>query len=171
MAKSQLQAEQAVLKAQYEGDPGTAKVTLTAEGSEELDARACSVEVGGAIHEVQLHEGVGGPGTAACSGDLLLGSLAACSQLTAQAVADSFGVEEDVNIEVSVEGDLDLRGTLGLGDVPVGFQDIRMTVTVEGNIEAETVDALQTYTEEYCVVYQTLENLSGVETEWRTNSV
>ena len=34
---------------------------------------------------------MGGPGTGACSGDLLLGALAACAQLTGQMVADGHG--------------------------------------------------------------------------------
>ncbi|MBA3236434.1 MAG: OsmC family protein [Chloroflexi bacterium] len=68
--------------------------------------------------------GVGGAGTAACSGDLLLGALAAWAQLTCQLVAANMGLE-GVAVSVEVEGDLDLRGTLGTPDVPVGFEAIR----------------------------------------------
>ena len=167
MSEPDLQEAQAPLKERYESDPEAARITLSAAGHEQDDVRACSVEVGQAIYEAELHEGAGGPGTAACSGDLLLGALAACSQLTTQAVADSFGVGEAVDIGVEVEGDLDLRGTLGLDPaVPVGFDDIRMTVTVEGDIDEETLDALRTYSERYCVVYQTLQQTPGVETVW-----
>ena len=70
-------------------------------------------DLGRAIYEAQAHTGVGGPGTAACSGDLLLGALAACAQLTCQMVATAMGLEVE-RIEATVEGDLDLRGTLGL---------------------------------------------------------
>lgn len=126
-----LREAQAPLKEQYEQDPEQARVTLTATGEEVDDTRACSVDIGRAIYDAELHEGVGGPGTAACSGDLLLGALAACTQLTAQAVAESFGIDPKISVEV--DGDLDLRGTLGLGDdVPVGFDDIRLTVNIEG---------------------------------------
>ncbi|WP_241991861.1 OsmC family protein, partial [Halorubrum sp. SS7] len=70
----------------------------------------------------------------ACSGDLLLGALAACSQLTAQAVAESFGVDADVEVEAS--GDLDLRGTMGVDDeAPVGFKDLRLDVAVDGDVD------------------------------------
>jgi OsmC-like protein len=73
---------------------------------------------------VQDHSGVGGAGTAACSGDLLLGALAACAQLTRQMVAAALAVPVE-GIEVTVEGDLDLRGTLGVvKDMPAGFQAI-----------------------------------------------
>ena len=56
-------------------------------------------------------KGVGGAGAGACSGDLLLGALAACAQITCQMVAAAMGILTE-RIEVTVEGDLDLRGTL-----------------------------------------------------------
>lgn len=165
MAESDLQDAQAPLKEEYEDDPDAAKITLTATGEQQDDVRSCNVDIGRAIYEAELHEGAAGPGTGACSGDLLLGALAACAQLTAQAVADAFDVDADVGVEVS--GDMDLRGTLGMDrDVPVGFEDIRLDVTVAGEIEADTAAALQKYTERYCVVYQTLQNPPGIEADW-----
>jgi len=164
MSESDLREEQAPLKERYEQEPDAAKITLTAAGEQHDDVRACSVDIGRAIYEAELHEGAGGPGSAACSGDLLLGALAACSQLTAQAVTENFGVDVDVGVEV--DGDLDLRGTMGVDDVPVGFEDIRLNLTVAGEVDDETEEAIRTYTEKYCVVYQTLENPPGVETDW-----
>ena len=158
-----LRERQAPLKETYETDPKAAQVTLTATG-EAADATACSVEVGEAVYEAQLHEGAGGSGTAACSGDLLLGALAACSQLTAQAVIENFGVDADVSI--SVEGDLDLRGTMGVADVPVGFQDIRVDATLSGDLAPETAASIRDATERYCVVYRTLADSPDVTTEW-----
>ena len=73
---------------------------------------ACSVDIGRAIYQAEAHQGVGGAGTGACSGDLLLGALAACAQITCQMVAAAMGIPTE-RIEVTVEGDLDLRGTLG----------------------------------------------------------
>lgn len=165
MSDVDLQQEQAPLKAEYETNPDAAQITLTATGEEQDDVRACSVDIGRAIYEAELHEGAGGPGAAACSGDLLLGALAACSQLTAQAVAENFGIDVDIRVEAS--GDLDLRGTLGIdSDVPVGFEDIRVDIVVEGDIEADTRAALEKYTERYCVVYQTLIDPPAVATSW-----
>jgi len=165
MADTDLREEQKPLKERYERDPDAAKITLTATGEEQDDARSCSVDIGRAIYEAELHEGAGGPGSGACSGDLLLGALAACSQLTAQAVAENFGV--DIDIAVEVQGDLDLRGTMGVDDdVPVGFEDIRLDITAAGDVDKDTQEAIQNYTEKFCVVYQTLENPPDVETEW-----
>jgi len=165
MTETDLREEQEPLKAEYERNPDAARITLTATGEQQDDARSCSVDIGRAIYEAQLHEGAGGPGSGACSGDLLLGALAACSQLTAQAVVGNFGVDADVSVEAS--GDLDLRGTMGVDDdVPVGFEDIRLHVSVEGDIEEETREAIERYTEQYCVVYQTLQNPPEIETNW-----
>jgi uncharacterized OsmC-like protein len=164
MSGDDLRERQAPLKDRYADDPEAAKVTLSASGAEAADATACSVEVGEAVYEAELHEGAGGSGTAACSGDLLLGALAACSQLTAQAVVENFGVDADVT--VTVEGDLDLRGTMGVADVPVGFQAIRMDVTLAGDLDPETAASVRDATERYCVVYRTLTDSPGVETEW-----
>jgi uncharacterized OsmC-like protein len=165
MAENSLQEEQSPLKSQYQDDPETAEITLSATGTEQADVRSCDVDIGRAVYEAQLHEGAAGPGTGACSGDLLLGALAACSQLTAQAVADAFGL--DVSVETEVSGDLDLRGTLGIDeDVPVGFEGIRMETTVQGDVDSDTAAALQRATEKYCVVYQTLVATPTMETDW-----
>src|SRR5262245_5829730 len=121
-----LRSIQRPLKDQYRRDPGSAKITLQARSSQVSTPMACSVDIGRAIYEAEAHSGVGGPGSAACSGDLLLGALAACAQITCQLVATAMGVPVE-RIEVLAEGDLDLRGTLGLSpDAPVGFSDIRL---------------------------------------------
>jgi uncharacterized OsmC-like protein len=59
-------------------------------------------------HQAEAHKGVGGAGAGACSGDLLLGALAACAQITCQMVATAMGIPTE-RIEVTVEGDLDLE--------------------------------------------------------------
>src|SRR5206468_9528408 len=91
---------------------------------------SCSVDIGRAIYNAEAHQGVGGAGTGACSGDLLLGALAACAQITCQMVAAAMGIPTE-SIEVTVEGALDLRGTLGISkDVPVGFESIQVRFDV-----------------------------------------
>jgi uncharacterized OsmC-like protein len=71
-------------------------------------------------------------------------------------------------IEVTVMGDLDLRGTLGLSkDVPVGFESIQLHFDVAApNATAEQLRALQEKTEQYCVVMQTLVRPPTIHTEW-----
>jgi len=90
------------------------------------------VDIGRAIYHAEAHKGVGGGGTGACSGDFLLGALAACAQITCQMVAAAMGIPTERIEEVTVEGDLDLRGTLGISkDVLVGFESIHLHFDVD----------------------------------------
>ena len=155
------------LKEQYRRDPGSSRITLTAKGGETDTPLSCSVDIGRAIYDAQAHKGVGGAGTAACSGDLLLGALAACAQLTCQLVATAMGVPTQ-KIGVTVDGDLDLSGTLGISkDVPVGFEAIRVTFDIDApEATAEQLQALHEKTEQYCVVFQTLTHPPQIASEW-----
>ena len=162
-----LRSLQKPLKDRYRADPESSRITLRAEGSQAGAPVACSVDIGRAIYGAQAHAGVGGPGTAACSGDLLLGALAACGQITCQMVAAAMGVPAE-RIAVVVEGDLDLSGTLGVSkDVPVGFAEIRVRFDVEApGASTDQLRALREKTEQYCVVMQTLVRPPAVRTEW-----
>ena len=124
------------------------------------------MDLGRAIYEAQAHPGVGGAGTGACSGDLLLGALAACAQLTCQMVATAMGIETE-RIEVIVEGDLDLRGTLGLDrEVGAGFDAIRLRFEIDApGASEEQLASLHEKTERYCTVLQTLRNAPAIESE------
>ena len=75
-------------------------------------------------------------------------------------------------INVSVEGDLDLQGTLGLSkDVPVGFQNIRMIFDVRApQATTEQLNALRAKTEQYCVVMQTLQHPPKIENKWESQA-
>ena len=162
-----LKSIQKPLKERYRSDPGSSRITLKAQGSQETTPIACSVDIGRAVYEAQAHAGVGGAGTAACSGDLLIGALAACAQITCQMVATAMGIPTD-RIEVAVEGELDLAGTLGVSrTVPVGFETIRLRFDVAAPLAtAEQLAALRAKTEQYCVVMQSLAHPPKLETEW-----
>jgi uncharacterized OsmC-like protein len=150
-----LRDRQRPLKEQYRSDPGSALVTLRAEGSLDDSDVACSVQTGRALVEAGLHPATGGDGTLACSGDMLLEALVACAGVTLRAVATNRGIE--VSGTVRAEGDLDFRGTLGLDrDTPVGFVAIRLIFDLASAAPAEEIDALIETTRRYCVVFQTL---------------
>jgi uncharacterized OsmC-like protein len=161
-----LKSVQTPLKEGYREDPGQAHITLTARGSQVDTPVGCSVDIGRALYEAQAHSGVGGAGTAACSGDLLLGALAACAQITCQMVAASMELPVK-RIEVEVQGDLDLRGTLGVDrEADVGFEEIRARFEIDApDASEEDLEALMRKTERYCVVLQTLEGKPRLETE------
>ena len=164
MDSAELKAAQAPLKARYREEPGAALVTLRAEGTLGDESVSCSVSTGRALVEAGLHPATGGTGLLACSGDMLLEALVACAGVTLRAVATSLGL--DVHGTVHAEGDLDFRGTLGVGKDeggPVGFTAIRLRfelVHVEG---AAALAKLIELTERYCVVFQTL--IGGVSVE------
>jgi uncharacterized OsmC-like protein len=154
---SELRERQAPIKERYREEPNAARITLSAHGSQGADAVACSVDVGRLIQEAEAHVGVGGPGTGACSGDLLLGALAACAQVTCQMVAAAMGIEAE-RIEITAEGEIDLRGTLGVSrEAPVGFEAIRLRFEIDASEASdEEIASLIEKTERYCTVLQTL---------------
>jgi uncharacterized OsmC-like protein len=156
------------LRDRYRREPGSAGIVLRADASLADTPLACSVDIGRAVYDAQAHGGVGGAGTGACSGDLLLGALAACAQITCQMVAESMGLR-GARIEVSASGELDLRGTLGMDrEVPVGFRSIRTDFRVEApEASSDELAALARKTERYCVVMQTLAAPPALETGWR----
>ena len=156
---------QAPIKEHYREAPDAAWVTLRATGAQTGDAMSCSVDLGRALYAAGAHAGVGGSGGAACSGDLVLAALAACAQITCQMVAANMGLES-VRVAVTVEGDLDLRGTLGTPDVPVGFQSIRLRFDLTGDVRADRLEKLKERTEKYCVVLQTLMTAPPISTAW-----
>lgn len=162
-----LRSIQKPFKEKYRSDGNSARITLKAQGNQTETPMSCSVDIGRALYQAEAHTGVGGAGTAACSGDLLLGALAACAQITCQMVATAMGVPTK-HIEVQVEGDLDLRGTLGMSkEVPVGFETIRMRFEIDApEATAEQIQALREKTEQYCVVMQTLTRPPQVEVDW-----
>ena len=162
-----LRSVQQPLKEQYRREPGSSRITLKAKGSEAATPMACSVDLGRALYQAEAHTGVGGTGTAACSGDLLLGALAACAQITCQMVATAMGIPTE-HIEVTVEGDLDLAGTLGVSkEALVGFDHIRVRFDIRApQATAEQLSRLREKTEQYCVVMQTLLRPPDMRTEW-----
>ncbi len=166
-----LKSIQRPLRERYTADPAASKITLRAKGSETGTPLACSIDIGRAIYHAEAHAGVGGTGAAACSGDLLLGALAACAQITCQMVATSMGLSLE-RVAATVEGELDLRGTLGLAkDVPVGFESIRLRFDVHApGATADQLRSLQEKTERYCVVAQTLLRPPKLQTDWACDS-
>jgi uncharacterized OsmC-like protein len=162
-----LRSLQKPLKEQYRNNPNTSLITLRAKGGQTDIPVTCSVDIGRAVYQAEAHKGVGGGGTGACSGDLLLGALAACAQITCQMVAAAMSIPTE-RIEVMVEGDLDLRGTLGIAkDVPVGFESIHLHFKVAAPAATpEQLRGLREKTEQYCVVMQTLLRPPSLRTEW-----
>jgi uncharacterized OsmC-like protein len=155
MNAEELRSLQAPLKTQYREQPGTALITLHAEGRVGENI-TCKIQTGKTRVEAGLHPATGGDGQSACSADMLLEALVGCAGVTLGAVATALSVPlRDATIRA--EGDLDFRGTLGVSkDVPVGFKQIRLHFDLDTDASEEQRANLIRLTERYCVVYQTL---------------
>ena len=158
MDAAELRATQAPIKEKYKSNPKAALITLKANGSIENEGIACKLETGRALAVAGLHPAAGGSGLELCSGDMLLEALVACAGVTLKSVATAIEVPLKTGL-VTAEGDLDVRGTLGIDkEAPVGFAEIRLRFDVETSAPQEKLDLLLKLTERYCVVYQTIRN-------------
>jgi uncharacterized OsmC-like protein len=162
MDASQLRALQTPLKEKYRSTPEAALITLRAKGSLDEAAIACKVETGRALAVAGLHPATGGTGAELCSGDMLLEALVACAGVTLKAVSTALEIPLE-KADVSAEGDLDFRGTLGVHkDAKVGFQAIRLRFDISSSAPQEKLDQLLKLTERYCVVLQTLKGAAAL---------
>jgi uncharacterized OsmC-like protein len=156
MNAEELRALQTPIKDRYRDDPDAAVITLRAAGTLDTDGIACRVETGRALVDAGLHPSTGGTGELACSGDMLLEALAACAGVTLRAVATALEIAV-AGGAVHAEGDLDVRGTLGVDrEAPVGFRDIRLRFDLDTDADDEQLASLLKLTERYCVVLQTI---------------
>ena len=167
MDAGELRALQAPLKEKYKSDPRAAVVTLKAKGSLDAAHVACKVETGRALAVAGLHPATGGSGAELCSGDMLLEALVACAGVTLKAVATALDIPLTA-AQVSAEGELDFRGTLGVAkDAAVGFRKIRLRFDLDTDAPQDKLDQLLKLTERYCVVYQTICNGPPVDVKMK----
>lgn len=153
-----LRSLQAPLKAQYQDDPAAAVIKLEASGTLGEENVSCSITTGKGLVEAGLHPATGGDGSLACSGDMLLEALVACSGVTLGAVARALGVDIRAG-RVRASGDLDFRGTLAVAkDAAVGFRNIELSFELDTDASPEELETLYKLTKRYCVIYQTLVN-------------
>ncbi len=156
MNANELRAMQAPIKEKYKNDPKAGVVTLKAKGTLDDSSIACKLETGRVLAVAGLHPATGGSGRELCSGDMLLEALVACAGVTLKAVSTALDIPMRSG-NVSAEGDLDFRGTLGVAkDAPVGFREIRLRFDVDTDAPQDKLDQLLMLTERYCVVYQTI---------------
>lgn len=167
MNANELNALQAPFKKKYKQDAKAAMLKLRAEGALDNPGITCRIETSRGLIEAGLHRATGGTGLQACSGDLLLEALVACAGVTLTGMATLLGVK--VSGTVIAEGDVDLRGVLGVDEkVPVPFQEIRLRFDIESNADAKQLETLKDLTERYCVIFQTLRNPPAFDIRFAT---
>ena len=158
MDVNNFRSTQAPLRDLYSKDAPAAFLTLKARGVAGDGTVTCKVETGRGVANAGIHPKAGGSGLELCSGDMLLEALVACAGVSLKAAATMLDISLDSAV-VSAEGDVDLRGALGVADdVPVGFKEIRLRFDVETDAPQAQRDQLLELVERYCVVFQTIQN-------------
>jgi uncharacterized OsmC-like protein len=158
MEVTKFKATQEPIKALYDRDSKAAFLTLKAWGSASDSTVTCKVETGRGFALAGIHPKAGGTGQELCSGDMLLEALIACAGVSMRAAAAVLEIPIR-SAEVSAEGDVDLRGTLGVtAGVPVGFKDIRLRFDIDSDATKAELDQLIELTDRYCVIFQTIQN-------------
>jgi len=177
-SKVDIRARQAPMRQRYRDDPDSAPEVLRVQGgsSDLADPLHCVVSpesVPDAVFRSGAHPAVGGDGDVPCSGDLLLAALAACQETTLRMVAANMGIDLE-ELEVSVDGDWDPRGTLAMGEeFPIGITAVRAhtRVVVRGDERGERAGRLLRSAERYCVVLSTLRAGVPVESTFTLESL
>ena len=165
-----IRERQAPLRERYRSDPASAiqRLAVSSRPADLQDPLHCEIgpeRVPEVTWRNGAHPAVGGDDDAPCSGDVLLGALAACQEITLRMVAANMGIEIR-ELRVDVEADWDARGTLAMGrEFPVGIRSIRCTthVTIAEDANGERAERLLRSAERYCVVLDTLR--TGVEVD------
>lgn len=164
VAKVNVRERQAPIRDRYKAEPSAAQVVLKVRSGESdlTDPLHCAVAPESApsvTWRSGAHAAVGGDGDVPCSGDLLIGALAACQETTIRMVAANMGIELE-SLDVEIEADWDARGTLAMGNYPIGLTAIRCRTKarVAGDVRGERADRFLRSAEKYCVVLNTLRN-------------
>jgi uncharacterized OsmC-like protein len=88
--------------------------------------------------------------------EYLLAALSGCLTTSLIAHASAKGIEIR-GLESRYEGDIDLRGFLGLSDdIPVGYQDIRVYFKIDADVSDEQKEELIQMAQKYSPVFNTI---------------
>jgi uncharacterized OsmC-like protein len=97
--------------------------------------------------------------------EYLLVALSGCLTTSLVAHAAAKGVEVK-GVESRYEGDIDLRGFLGLSeDVPVGYQDIRVYFKIDADISDSQKEELVRMAQKYSPVFNTITKSAPVSVQ------
>ena len=100
--------------------------------------------------------------------ELLLNALGACLMSGLANIAAARGIDL-TGVSATVEGDIDLRGILGLSDeVRNGFESVRVVFHVDGDAEAEKLAALVAQSRNRSAVFDVLTNGVSVSVDVAT---
>lgn len=169
---SQVRRAQSPLRKNYKVNPDAAWVVD--------HARSAAHDLGDPFHAriepnkgapipAAIHAAHGGPHDAPTPGDILCAALGVCQELTLRMVADVMGIELEA-LAVETTGDVDVRGSLGMGG-KVGFQSMHCRVFLRTkNATEEQVSLLCAAAEQLCIVGDTLRGGVPVKVEFTSSA-
>ena len=97
--------------------------------------------------------------------EYLLVALSGCLTTSMIAHAAARGIEIK-GVQSRYEGDLDLRGFLGISeDVPVGYQNIRVYFKIDGNLSEQQKEELVRMAQKYSPVFNTITQSAPVSVQ------
>src|SRR4051812_35301192 len=89
--------------------------------------------------------------------ELVLSALGTCQAIVYAVYSAALGIRLD-SIEVTAEGDVDVRGLLGLAPVRPGFTGVRLRVSLETDAASERVGELVRAVNAHCPVHDVIRN-------------
>lgn len=162
MNAAELRARQKPFKDQYKQHPEEALIKLRATGT--IDPVSLTVQLnhqGPPLSRTGIHPLAGGDGAAACAAEMMLEALIGCAGVTFAAVVTAMDVPI-TSAELTATGLVDFRGTLAIApDAPVGFQEIHIQFVIDSEAPDEKLEKVVELSEKYCVVAQTLKNVTA----------
>jgi uncharacterized OsmC-like protein len=147
----------------FRDDPARARVTV-AVATELAEGMRCETTARGHVLVSDEPRSLGGSDSAQSPIEILVSSLATCQAVTYQLWAAELGIAVD-RIEVDVEGHIDLRGLLGMDDVPAGYDLMRVRVRLDGPEPPERYRELADAVDAHCPVLDVLSRPVAVERE------
>src|SRR5450631_2092066 len=170
MDRNTLRETQAPLKQRHRDTPSTALIPVQATAAFDDAGITCTVQTWAGPTRAGLHPATGGDGSDACSGDLLMQALLACTGVTLRSVATALGIDVR-SATLRARGQFDARGTLGVSrEAPVGAHDIRVDIELDTDADDKALARLAEMTERYCVVAQSLAELPSLTIRRRASA-
>lgn len=97
--------------------------------------------------------------------EMVMAGLAGCISAGIASIATSRGIKLN-SVEATLEGDIDLRGTLGIDpDVRNGFSEVRVTYSIDADASDEDIRALVAQSQKRSPVFDALTNPCVVSVE------
>jgi putative redox protein len=99
--------------------------------------------------------------------DIMCGAFGTCQEITYKMYATVMGVPLK-SVSAKIEGDIDLRGLVGLADDKVGFSALRGEISIDSSATDEQLEQLKAAVDAHCPLVATLSKPCPVTTTLKT---